>query len=59
MCIATEDSYYILSFDAEQVQKARDNNEVADDGVEAAFEVLGEVIFKICLKTFISLSALF
>lgn len=46
MCIATEDSYYILSFDADQVQKARENNEVADDGVEAAFDVLGEVINK-------------
>lgn len=49
MCIATEDSYYILAFDAEQVQKARENNEVADDGVEAAFDVLGEVIYKIAM----------
>ncbi|KAL1494880.1 hypothetical protein ABEB36_010396 [Hypothenemus hampei] len=43
VCIATEESYYILSFDAEQVQKARENNEVADDGIEAAFDLLGEV----------------
>lgn len=43
VCLATEESYYILSFDSEQVQKARDNNEVAEDGVESAFDVLGEV----------------
>lgn len=41
--MATEESYYILSFDSEQVQKARDNNEVAEDGVESAFDVIGEV----------------
>ncbi|CAH1133917.1 unnamed protein product [Ceutorhynchus assimilis] len=43
VCLATEESYYILSFDVEQVQKARENNEVAEDGVESAFEVLGEI----------------
>lgn len=43
VCLATEESYYILSFDGEQVQKARDNNEVAEDGIESAFDVLGEV----------------
>lgn len=43
VCLATEESYYILSFDSEQVQKARDNNEVAEDGVESAFDVIGEV----------------
>ncbi|XP_045471490.1 coatomer subunit beta' [Harmonia axyridis] len=43
VCLATEDSYYILSYDVDQVQKARDNNQVAEDGVEAAFDVLGEV----------------
>ncbi|XP_066139209.1 coatomer subunit beta' [Euwallacea fornicatus] len=43
VCLATEDSYYILSFDADQVQKARENNEVAEDGVESAFDVLGEI----------------
>ncbi|ENN71955.1 hypothetical protein HUJ04_003032 [Dendroctonus ponderosae] len=43
VCLATEDSYYILSFDGEQVQRARDNNEVAEDGIESAFDVLGEI----------------
>lgn len=43
VCLATEDNYYILSFDTDQVQKARDAGEVAEDGVEAAFDVLGEV----------------
>lgn len=43
VCLATEDSYYILSYDSEQVVKARETNEVAEDGVEAAFDVLGEI----------------
>lgn len=43
VCLATEDSYYILSFDYEQVQQAHENNQVAEDGVESAFDVLGEV----------------
>ncbi|XP_074042717.1 coatomer subunit beta' [Leptinotarsa decemlineata] len=43
VCLATEDSYFILSYDSEQVQKARENNQVAEDGVEAAFDVLGEM----------------
>ncbi|XP_017785318.1 PREDICTED: coatomer subunit beta' [Nicrophorus vespilloides] len=43
VCLATEDSYFILSYDPEQVVKARENNEVAEDGVEAGFEVLGEI----------------
>lgn len=43
VCLATEESYYILSYDVEQVQKARENNQVAEDGIEAAFDVLGEI----------------
>lgn len=43
VCLATEDSYYILSYDSDQVQIAKDNNQVAEDGVETAFDVLGEV----------------
>lgn len=43
VCLATEDSYYILGFDQDQVTKAKDAGEVAEDGVEAAFNVLGEV----------------
>lgn len=43
VCLATEDSFFILSYDSEEVQKAKDNGENAEDGVEAAFNVLGEV----------------
>lgn len=43
VCLATEDSYYILAYDPEQVQRAKENNEVAEDGIEAAFDVLGEI----------------
>lgn len=43
VCLATEDSYYILGFDQEQVGRAKEAGEVAEDGVEAAFNVLGEV----------------
>ncbi|KRT79981.1 WD40 domain-containing protein, partial [Oryctes borbonicus] len=43
VCLATEDSYYILGFDQDQVHRAREANEVAEDGVEDAFNVLGEV----------------
>nr|MBE5724354.1 coat protein (coatomer) beta' [Cucujiformia] len=43
VCLATEDSYYILSYDVEQVHKARESNQVAEDGIEAAFDVLGEI----------------
>lgn len=43
VCLATEDSYFILSYDVDEVQKAKDNNQVADDGVESAFNLLGEI----------------
>lgn len=43
VCLATEDSYYILSYDANQTQKSKDAGEVTEDGCESAFEVLGEV----------------
>ncbi|KAI5721612.1 hypothetical protein M8J77_022922 [Diaphorina citri] len=44
VCIATEDSYFILKYSASAVATARENNEVASgDGVEEAFDVLGEV----------------
>lgn len=43
VCLATEDSYYILGFDQDQVGKAKEIGEIAEDGVEAAFNVLGEV----------------
>lgn len=43
VCLATEDAYYILSYDADQVQKAKENDQVAEDGVESAFNVIGEI----------------
>lgn len=43
VCLATEDSFYILTYDAEEVTKAREAGESAEDGVEAAFNVLGEI----------------
>ncbi len=40
MCIATEDSFFVLKYDPEAVEKAKDNPEsVSEDGVEDAFDV--------------------
>ncbi|XP_025082597.1 coatomer subunit beta'-like isoform X1 [Pomacea canaliculata] len=44
VCIATEDSFFILKFKAEAVEKAKEDKEkVTEDGIEDAFEVLTEV----------------
>jgi len=44
VCIATEDSYFILKYSPEQVAKAQETKEgITEDGVEDAFDVLGEV----------------
>lgn len=43
VCLATEDSFYILNYDSEEAAKARETGETAEDGVESAFNVLGEV----------------
>jgi coatomer subunit beta' len=40
LCLATEDSYFILKFDANAVVNCTERTE---DGVEEAFEVVGEV----------------
>ena len=43
-CIATEDSYCILKYQPEAVAAAAENPEkVTEDGIEDAFDVLGEV----------------
>merc|ERR1712117_27404 len=43
-CIATEESYFVLRYDAEKVAAAAENPEkVTEDGIEDAFDVLGEV----------------
>lgn len=39
VCLATDDSYFILRFDSNAVTAARENNEVLADGVDEAFEV--------------------
>ncbi len=43
-CVASDDSYYILRYNSEAVSEALSTNEGMDeDGVEAAFDVLGEI----------------
>lgn len=42
--IATEDSFYVLKYDQDAVTKAHEAKEgVTEDGIEEAFDVLGEV----------------
>lgn len=44
VCIATEDSYFILKHSADAVTRARETKEgITEDGIEDAFDVLGEV----------------
>jgi len=41
VCISTDDSYFILSYDSEAVVKARETKEdISDDGIESAFNVI-------------------
>ena len=43
-CIATEESYFVLKFNNEAVAAAAENKDkITEDGVEDAFDVLGEV----------------
>merc|ERR1712088_1308538 len=43
-CIATEESYFVLRYDAEKVAASAENPEkVSEDGIEDAFDVIGEV----------------
>jgi hypothetical protein len=47
VCIATEDSFFILKFSAEAVEHAKDDKEkVTEDGIEEAFEVRVEVLIQ-------------
>lgn len=40
VCIATDESYFILKYNAESVVKARETKEdITEDGVETAFDV--------------------
>ncbi|XP_055621190.1 coatomer subunit beta' isoform X1 [Toxorhynchites rutilus septentrionalis] len=44
VCLATEDSYFILQVDIGMIQNAlATKQQVSEDGIEEAFEVLGEV----------------
>lgn len=44
VCIATEESFFVLRYLPEQVLKAHESKaEMMEDGIEDAFEVLGEV----------------
>uniref|UniRef100_A0A8D2ZTZ4 Beta'-coat protein n=1 Tax=Scophthalmus maximus TaxID=52904 RepID=A0A8D2ZTZ4_SCOMX len=44
VCIATEESFFILRYMAEKVAASHENNEgVTEDGIEDAFEVQGEI----------------
>lgn len=43
MCLATEESYFILRVDQGVIQTAIETKNLNEDGVEEAFDVLGEV----------------
>jgi coatomer subunit beta' len=42
-CITTDESFFVLKYNAEAVEKARDSREVGEDGIEEAFDVIGEI----------------
>ena len=40
VCLASDDTYYILRYSSEAVQEAQQTNQgIDDDGIEAAFDV--------------------
>ena len=44
LCIATEESFFILKFKAEAVEAAKENRDaIGDDGIEDAFDVVTEI----------------
>ncbi|KAL5013705.1 hypothetical protein ScPMuIL_007975 [Solemya velum] len=44
VCITTEESFFILRYSSEIVERARENKtEITEDGIEDAFEVVGEI----------------
>uniref|UniRef100_A0A2A4JZZ5 Coatomer subunit beta' n=1 Tax=Heliothis virescens TaxID=7102 RepID=A0A2A4JZZ5_HELVI len=44
VCLATDDSYYVLKYNAAVVTRARETNtNITEDGIEDAFEVVGGV----------------
>lgn len=46
VCIATEESFFILKYLSEKVAASQESNEgVTEDGIEDAFEVGGSLVF--------------
>lgn len=44
MAVCADDSFYVLKYNAQEAQRCLANNEgVDDDGVETAFDVVGEI----------------
>lgn len=44
VCICTDDSFFILKYNAEAVEKAKENkDDITEDGIEEAFDVVGEI----------------
>ena len=44
MCLCSDESYYILKYSPEAVTTALSTNQgIDEDGIEAAFDVIGEV----------------
>lgn len=54
VCIATEESFFILKYLSEKVLAAQETHEgVTEDGIEDAFEVIASA--RLCFKCFMSL----
>ena len=52
MCIATEESFYILRYSAEAVEKAKEQpDSVTEDGIEEAFDVSSTPHYCLCIDT--------
>ena len=50
VCIATDESYFILKYDADSVTRARETKEdITEDGVETAFDVSG--LFSVVIES--------
>ncbi|XP_037957982.1 coatomer subunit beta' [Teleopsis dalmanni] len=43
VCLATDESYFILSVDTDAIANALESKSLEEDGIESAFNVLGEV----------------
>jgi len=52
VCIATEESFYILRYSAEAVEKAKEQpDSVTEDGIEEAFDVSSTPHHCLCIDT--------